>query len=355
LISSTERNRHQGSKSRIMPLIIMSSAKKTAKSYVHHKSHVQVVESYAVKDFYQKFKEPLVLEMVAGSHGLKQRRILEKSVNRPALALTGYLKYFAHKRLQLFGAGEMGFLRTLKYADQVKVLHSIADFKIPCMVVSRNLSPTKAMLEVAEATHIPLMRTRMKSKDFSAEATLLLEKEFSASTSLHGTLMDIKGIGVLLRGKSGVGKSECALALVERGHSLVADDLVYVRLQGNHQLTGTSAELSRGYMECRGLGIINVVELFGVRSVRLEKRIDLVISFTEWHPDIQEERTGLDQHYQLILGHKVPHMEIPLRPGRDMARLAEAAALIQALKQMGHDSANTFNERLIKKMADEKH
>ena len=321
----------------------------------HHKSHVHVVESYAVKDFFQKFQESLELELVAGSQGLAQRRIREKSVNRPALALTGYMKYFAHKRLQLFGAGEMGYLRTLKHPDQVRVLTSIAEFKIPCTVVSRNLLPTKAMMEVADATHIPLMRTRLKSKDFSAQATVLLEKEFSARTSLHGTLIDIKGIGVLLRGKSGVGKSECALALVERGHSLVADDLVYVRLQGDNELMGTSAELSRGYMECRGLGIINIAELFGVRSVRLEKRIDLAISFTEWHPEIQEERTGLDQHHHVILGHKVPHMEIPVRPGRDMARLVEAAALIQALKHMGHDSAKTFNERLIKKMAVGKH
>ncbi|HQU08407.1 MAG: HPr(Ser) kinase/phosphatase [Verrucomicrobia bacterium 21-51-4] len=310
-------------------------------------SSLKTVESFPVRRFFERFGEPLELELVAGEMGLQNRKIREKSINRPALALTGYYDYFAHKRLQLFGAGEMGYLRSLVRERQQKVLKEIVDHNIPCMVVSRGLRPTATMLDIAKEAKVPLFRTRMKSKDFSAEATILLEQELAPQTSLHGTLMDIKGVGTLLRGKSGVGKSECALALVERGHSLVADDFVSIRLVGDRELVGTGTELSRGYMECRGIGIINIGELFGVRSVRLEKRIDLVITFIDWHPGMHEERTGLERHYFEILDHKVSHVEIPVRPGRDMARLVEVAALVHALKRMGHDSAHAFNERLI--------
>ncbi|MDP4694079.1 MAG: HPr(Ser) kinase/phosphatase, partial [Opitutales bacterium] len=164
-------------------------------------------------------------------------------------------------------------------------------------------------------------------------------------------LLDVKGIGTLICGESGVGKSECALALIERGHSLVADDLTYVKRLSERELMGSCSELSRGYMECRGLGIINIAELFGIRSVRLEKRIDLIINFRIWSPGMNEERTGLEENHMEVLGMKVPLMEIPVRPGRDMARLVEVASMVQALKQMGHDSASEFNQRLIDHMA----
>jgi len=161
----------------------------------------------------------------------------------------------------------------------------------------------------------------------------------------------VKGIGTLLRGKSGVGKSECALALIERGHSLVADDLTYIKLINEKELVGSSSDLNRGYMECRGIGIINVTELFGIRNVRLEKRIDLVVTFIEWTVETEEDRTGLEQNYYELLGTKVPHIEIYVRPGRDLARLVEVAAMVRAARIMGHDSAKEFNERLIEHMS----
>lgn len=309
-------------------------------------------ESITIREFLDSFQDTLELELVEGAKGL-DKSIREKSVNRPALALTGYFKYFAHKRIQLFGAGEMAYLRDLREETQQIVLTEIVRKSIPCIIVSRNLVPTKAMFEVCRQFNIPLLRTTQKSKDFTAEVTILLEEKFAARTNLHGTLLDIKGIGTLLRGKSGVGKSECALALIERGHSLVADDLTYCRRVGEKEVLGTSSELNRGYMECRGIGIIDIAELFGIRSVRLEKRIDLVVTFIEWQPGMLEERTGLEQNYYTILDAKIPHVEIPVRPGRDMARLAEVAALVQALKLMGHDCAKEFNERLIAHMSKE--
>lgn len=304
------------------------------------------IECISIRDFYESFGVKLGLKLVGDGKDLA-KMIREKSINRPALALTGYLKFFAYKRLQLFGAGEMSYLRDLKESEQEKVLTQMAQKKIPCMVVSRNLSPTKAMIRVSKKFEIPLLCTHLTTKDFSADATLMLENWMAPQISLHGTLLDIKGIGTLLRGSSGAGKSECALALVERGHSLIADDLVYVKLLAERTLMGTGSSLNRGYMECRGLGIINVVEIFGIGAIRLEKRIDLVITFREWTPGMQEERTGLEAHYFKIFHKEVPHVEIPVRPGRDLARLVEVAAMVQALKNMGHDSADTFNRKLI--------
>lgn len=314
------------------------------------REYIKKTESFPVRGFYQNYGEALQLELVAGRRGLG-KVIREKSVNRPALALTGYLKHFAYKRLQLLGAGEMGYLKHFSEATQLARLKDIVSKNIPCLIVSRNLLPAKAMIQVAEEARVPLFRTPLKSKDFSAQATIFLEKHFAPRTSTQGTLLDIKGIGTLIRGKSGVGKSESALALIERGHSLVADDLVYIRLLGERELMGFGSELSRGCMECWGIGIINIGELFGVRSIRLQKRVDFIVTFIDWKPGMPEERTGLEMNYHSFLGVKVPHVEIPVRPGRDMARLVEAAAMVQALKLMGHNSAREFNERLIQHMS----
>ena len=311
---------------------------------------VKQVEQITVQQFYDIGRDPLGLSMVGGVEGMRHL-IRDKSVNRPALVLTGYFKSFAAKRIQLFGAGEMAYLRDLPEDRQEEVLTGIARKHIPCMVVSRQLVPVPAMFAVADRFSIPLMRTRMTSRDFLSTATLLLDDQFAPRVTEHGTLMDVKGIGTLIRGESGVGKSESALALIERGHSLVADDFVSIRLINERELLGTSSELNRGYMECRGLGIVNIAELFGIRSVRREKRIDMVVTFQEWKPGMDEERTGLETETYEILGIPVPHVRLPVRPGRDMARLVEVAAMTEALKQMGHDSAREFNERLIAYMA----
>ncbi|WP_309384564.1 HPr(Ser) kinase/phosphatase [Cerasicoccus frondis] len=309
----------------------------------------KAMDTISVKDFYESYRDELGLELVAGEKGVS-KVIRDTSINRPALALVGYFRYFANKRIQLFGAGEMAFLRDMPADKQVSVMKDIFAKHVPCVIISRNLAPTKPLRDEAEEHAVPLLRTRLSTKEFLTQATLLLESRFAPSTTCHGTLLDVKGIGVILRGRSGVGKSECALALIERGHSLVADDLVYCRLESENEVIGSAAELGRGYMECRGLGIINVADMFGIRSVRLDKRVDLVITFEEWRPGMPEERTGLERNYYEILGAQIPHIEIPVKPGRDMARLTEAAAMVQALRNMGHDSAQEFNDQLIAHM-----
>jgi HPr kinase/phosphorylase len=198
---------------------------------------------------------------------------------------------------------------------------------------------------------LPLFRTPMITMNFVNLATICIDNEFAPSGTEHATTLDIKGVGVMLRGDSGIGKSECALALIERGHSLVADDLTVIKLLDERELMASSRPLNRGDMECRGIGIINVGEMFGVKCVRMEKRIDMVVSLREWTPEAIEERTGLEENYYEVLGMRVPHIELFVRPGRDIARLVEVAALTLALKQMGHDPAKTFNDRLISFMS----
>ena len=290
---------------------------------------------------------------MAGERGMR-RIIREGSVNRPSLALTGFFKYFANKRLQVFGASEMTYLRSLSKETQIERLSELIDRSIPCLVLARNYIPLPTMKKIAEERGLPILRTSMITMNFINAATLSLDAAFAPTTSEHGTMMDIKGMGTLIRGSSGIGKSECALALIERGHSIVADDHTRIRLLDERELIASSLDLNRGHMECRGIGIINVGEMFGVRSVRLDKRIDLVVSLLELTPDMQEDRTGLDQDYFNILGIDVPHIEIFVRPGRDIARIVEVASMVQALKRLGHDPAKEFNDRLIALMSDKK-
>ena len=306
----------------------------------------KAIQGITIAHFFEIYREKLKMELVTGDSGL-HRMIREGSINRPALALTGFFKYFANKRIQVLGAAEMTYFKTLTQPRQIEILNEMADRQVPCMVLTRNFNPTAAMLRVAEDRNLPLFRTPLITMNFVNLATLCIDNEFAPSTTEHATTLDIKGIGVLLRGSSGVGKSECALALIERGHSLVADDLTIIKLVDERELMSSSRPLNRGYMECRGIGIINIAEMFGVKSVRVEKRIDMVVSLVEWTPEVVEERTGLEESYYEILGLKVPHMVLYVRPGRDMARLVEVAALTQALKKTGHDPAKEFNDRLI--------
>ena len=308
------------------------------------------IESIAVREFYNSYGDQLKLRLVTGEKTLSRSTIKEKSVNRPALAVTGYFKYFANKRIQLFGAGEMAFFREQSAARRKAVIEAMVAKKIPCVVVSRSLAPTSEMIEILEKAGVPLFRTPLSSKAFTTEVTVLLEEKFAPRTSLHGTLLEIRGIGTLIRGASGAGKSEAALALIERGHSLVADDLVRVKLLSDHTPIGFCDPLSRGFMECRGIGIINVEKLFGNRFVRIEKKIDLVITLLDESSNMEPERTGLDRKYYEILGFDVPMMEIPVRTGRDMARLIEVAAMVQGARQFGYDSADDLNEKLLHKM-----
>jgi HPr kinase/phosphorylase len=313
----------------------------------------KAIHGITVAHFFETYREKLQLELITGEAGL-HRLIREGSINRPSLALTGFFKYFANKRIQVFGAAEMTYLKTLSQRQQIEIFSEMVKRGIPGIVLTRNYVATHPLLAVSQEMNLPIFRTPMITMNFVNVATLCIDNEFAPSATEHATTLDIKGIGVMIRGDSGIGKSECALALIERGHSLVADDLTVLKLLDERELSASSRALNRGYMECRGIGIINIADMFGVKSIRLEKRVDLVVSLRNWSPEVVEERTGLEENYYDILGVKVPHIEFYVRPGRDIARLVEVAALVQALKNMGHDPAKTFNDRLIAHMAEQK-
>jgi HPr kinase/phosphorylase len=307
-------------------------------------------DTVTVERFYTDEARSLELKLVAGASGLK-RIIREPTVNRPGLALAGFTRYFASKRLQAMGNAESTFLRTLTPEDRIRRYNNLFSFKIPAIVFSRNLQPDKAFLRAAELAQVPIFVTPMITMKFINLATMALEMLFAPRGSELGSMVDILGIGVIIRGESGIGKSESVLALIERGYSLVSDDITRVTLLDGREVMGTSAEVTRNHMEVRGIGIINVASMFGVRSIRSQKTVDLVVTLKSWDEVPDVERIGMEQDFVKILGVEIPHIVIPVRPGRDLARLIEVAAFQIKLKSSGQNPAKELNDRLIAQMA----
>ncbi len=303
-----------------------------------------------VGDFYTRHAEELQLKLIGPAVGF-ERKVREPTINRPGLALSGFYQYFAEKRVQVIGSAEMCYLKSLPAKTRRQRFEELCAKRIPCIVVSRGAGLPKDLVEVAARAGIAIFRTPLVTMRFINAATLALENDFAPTTSIHGSMMDIRGVGTLICGSSGIGKSECVLGLIERGYSLVSDDVTRFRLLDGHELIGTSPPLTRAHMEVRGLGIINISAIFGVGSIRLDKKLDLVVTLKDWQELEEVDRIGLEQEFVEILGVKIPHVTIPVRVGRDLARLAEVAALDQKLKGLGHNSAVEFNRRLLEQMA----
>jgi len=311
-------------------------------------------DAVTVERFYTQHADELQLRLVAGASGLK-RIIREPTVNRPGLALAGFTKYFASKRVQVIGAAEATYLKSLARQERSQRYTELLSHRIPCLVFSRNIKPERQFLKVAESVDVPIFQCPFITMKFINLATLALEMMFAPRGTEIGSMVDILGVGVIVRGESGIGKSECVLALIERGYSLVSDDVTKVTLLDGREVMGTSSELTRNHMEVRGIGIINVAAMFGVKCIRHEKRVDLVVSLKIWNDVPDVDRLGLDDQHVEILGVKVPHIIIPVRPGRDLARLVEVAAFQTKLKQSGYNAAEELNKRLIEKMSPGQH
>ncbi|MCX8493729.1 MAG: HPr(Ser) kinase/phosphatase [Chthoniobacterales bacterium] len=306
-------------------------------------------KSLSVGKFFADHGPSLELELIGDSVGM-ERPIAEPTINRPGLALAGFFRYFASKRVQVAGHAELSYLRSLPAEERATRIKSLFEQQIPCLVIARGLPLPTGLLEFAAKSETPVFRTPLVTMKFINSATIALEDEFAPVASEHGSMVDIMGMGVLIRGASGIGKSECVLGLIERGYSLVSDDITRFRNLEGRELIGNSKELTRFHMEVRGIGIINVAAIFGAGSVRPEKRLDLIVTLKDWH-DVEEiDRLGLDRDAYEILGIPIPHVTIPVRPSRDLARLVEVAALNQKLRGMGHDTAREFNDRLLRAM-----
>ena len=302
-----------------------------------------------VERFYTENADALGLKLAAGAGGLK-RIIREATVNRPGLALAGVSRYFASKRLQVIGSAESSFLKSLPVEARQSRYAALLRHKIPCFVFSRDIQPDRVFRAAAEAANIPVFCTPLITMRFINLATLALEMMFAPRGSEMGSMVDILGVGVIIKGESGIGKSECVLALVERGYSLVSDDITKTTLVDGRDVIGTSPELTRNHMEVRGIGIIDVAAMFGVKSIRAEKRVDLVVTLKAWNDVPDVDRLGLEEELVEILGVKIPHITIPVRPGRDLARLVEVAAFQAKLRSTGYNPAQALNERLLAKM-----
>jgi len=302
-----------------------------------------------VEQFFNEHGAALQMRLLSGEVNLK-RIIREPTVNRPGLALSGFTQYFAYKRVQVFGNAEVFYLRTLTRSQREERYAYLFAYKIPCVVFSRGLKPDKEFLEAAEKSGVPVFHSPLVTMNFINNATLELETMFAPRGTEIGSMVDILGVGVIIKGESGIGKSEAVLALIERGYSLVADDVTKVTLVGGHEVIGNSSELTRNHMEIRGIGIINVAAMFGIKSIRRDKVLNLIVTLKAWNEVADVDRLGIEQEFCKVLGVEIPHIIIPVRPGRDLARLIEVAAYQTKLKISGYNAAQELNDRLIAQM-----
>jgi len=307
--------------------------------------------SLTVEQFFKEHAAPLQMKLLTETCDLK-RVIREPTVNRPGLALSGFTRYFAYKRLQVMGHAEVFYLRELLHEEREARYAYLFAYKIPCLVFSRNLRPDKQFLMAAGQTGVPVFQTPLVTMKFINLATLALESMFAPRATELGSMVDILGVGAIIRGESGIGKSEAVLALIERGYSLVADDVVKAMLLDGREVLCTSAELTRDHMEVRGIGIINVAAMFGVKAIRKEKTLDVIITLRPWEDVKDVDRLGMEQEYVKVLGTDIPHVTIPVRPGRDIARLIEVAAFQIKLRKSGYNAAQELNKRLLAQMAE---
>jgi len=295
-----------------------------------------------------KEHDALELRCICGRKGLG-RKIDSPDINRPGLALSGFFESFAYQRIQLIGKGEAAYLHLLESEGHVEGVSKIFTFPIPCFIFANGEHPAPIFSDAAEAADCPILVSELSSTELSSRLMRVLTNIFAPKTSVHGVLVEVYGIGILLTGESGVGKSETALELIERGHRLVADDVVEIRCVSGNILMGSGANKVIGHhMEIRGLGIINVTHLFGVGAIRDKKQVQLICSLEEWDSSKVYDRIGTEEKTMDILGVKVPQLDIPVKPGRNIPIIVETAAMNERLKKMGYHSAKEFNQNILR-------
>ncbi|GHU27152.1 HPr kinase/phosphorylase [Spirochaetia bacterium] len=289
----------------------------------------------------------LNLYCIGGRKGL-YRKITIPDINRPGLALSGFYDHFAYQRLQLFGKGETAYLEKIASEGKVDIIRQLFSYSIPCCIFTHNLNPNTIFFKEAERVQCPILQTNLDTSVFHARLMRILANIFAPHKKIHGVLVEVYGLGVLLTGNSGVGKSETALELIKRGHRLVADDAVEVRCVNGNVLMGVGTSKVGHHMEIRGIGIINVTHLFGVGAIRDRKEIQLAIILDDWDDAKFYDRFGEEDKYMEILGVNIPMLEIPVKQGRSIPVIVETAAMNERLKQMGYNAGKEFNQNILK-------
>ena len=301
-----------------------------------------------VRDIVER-KDPLQLEVLTGDAGL-DREIPNVEAASPGLVLAGFTQRFVADRIHVLGETEITFLGSLGAQDRRKAVETFFSFELPCVVVTKNQDPPVELVELGRQRGVPVIRTRLKTAEFYRRLKPILEEAHAPASTVHGSLADVFGVGLLFLGRSGIGKSECVLDLVERGHRLVADDLVHVTKRGNDIVIGRGHELSRHHMEIRGVGLIDIHALFGIRAVRQQKRIEVVVQLEDWDNTREYDRTGLTRQETQLLDVPLPLVTVPLNPGKNLTVICEVVAMNHLLHYTGVDSAQALNDRLIKHM-----
>ena len=282
---------------------------------------------------------------------MAKKRIEVPDVNRPALQLSGYFEHFDCERVQIIGYVEYTFLEKMADDKKEEIYSTLLSYQIPCIIFCRNLPPEELFLKMAEKAGVPVFITEKKTSEFTSELIRWLNVQLAPCISIHGVLVDVYGVGVLIMGESGIGKSEAALELIKRGHRLVSDDVVEIRKVSDETLVGTAPDITRHFIELRGIGIVDVKTLFGVQRVRETQNIDLVITLEDWNKEKEYDRLGLEEEYTEFLGNKVVCHQLPIRPGRNLAIIVETAAINHRQKQMGYNAAQELYKRVQQNLA----
>ncbi len=308
-------------------------------------------EELSVRYFFQKMKDRFKLKLVAGETGLETKKITDKNLHRPGLALAGYVGLFTFHRLQVFGNTELYYLESLPIEDRIRSFATIVAFDVPCIVVPNGNKLGDELLEICNERGIPVFNTTIETTKAIYFISDFLDDQFNLHTTIHASFIDVYGVGMLFVGKSGVGKSEVALDLIERGHRLVADDVVVVTQKGEGILMGAGTDFGEHFMEIRGLGILNVREMFGIRAIRFQKRVEVIVELEVWDSTATYTRTGLDESLIHILGVEIERVKLPILPGKNITVISEVIALNYLLKHYGYDASAAFSKKLEDKIA----
>jgi len=303
-----------------------------------------------VETAFRERKDYLMLALLNSEEGLR-KKIYSAEIHRPGLALGGFLERFPHKRTQVLGQTEMAFIQSLPKEKLIPVLEKIFAFDISWIIISKGIMPPSELLAMADRKKTAVFSSSLSTTELISRLGSFLDNQFAPTITVHGTLVDVYGVGLLYTGKSGVGKSECALDLIERGHRLVADDVIKITRKSVNYIVGTSSELLGQHMEVRGIGIIDIEALFGIRAVRLQKRIEVEVRLQYWEDTANYERLGIEDKYTSILGVEIPLVVIPVSPGKNITVISEVIAMNSILKIYGEHSAQDFSRRLTERLA----